>query len=135
MSRLSQKTGEVVEGVVRSALAKRFAHVQRIETGWKVLFRSGRPIKAWPIASVAGDFRAVERGTGRSVLIEVKAVSADRLIFSRLEKHQVEALNKHAAAGGLSILATYHVPTGQLALREWPIQGFQPRTSLPLCQN
>lgn len=81
--------------------------------------------------NVSGDFHAIAEG-GRAVHVEVKSThgkDADRLIFSRIESHQLKAMNEKHAQGALVILAWARIGYGA-KLMIWPIDGFVARTSL-----
>ena len=75
------------------------------------------------IRKVPGDYSAIEAGTLRAVLVEVKATESDRIIFSRLEKHQVQELNEHTAIGAPGLLVL--VFKDSVHVLSWPIQGFK----------
>ena len=126
--RASQRLGKRAEEAVRLALqAAGFRMIERVATPWTVTFREGRPQAAFPVAKVSGDFRAVEPGTGRSVLVEVKCRSG-RLRWSDLRPHQRRALEEHHRLGGISILAW--VTAWDVRLLRWPVEGFGPGRSL-----
>jgi hypothetical protein len=76
---------------------------------------------------VSGDWRGILPG-GMSVLVEVKTV--ERLMYSEFADHQVDALNKHHAAGGLSLIG-WVCGSENFVLR-WPVPSFVPRTSLAI---
>ncbi len=132
--RTAQKVGAGAQAVVHQRLvAAGYLHVCPIETGWSVRrafnARTGtsKIVGATPVRKVAGDFRAVQSGTGRSVLCETKW-RPDVLEWSDLETHQVANLNEHLAAGGISLLAW--VSRAGATLYTWPVPGFGPGTSL-----
>jgi penicillin-binding protein-related factor A (putative recombinase) len=101
--------------------------VERIHTPWNIIRHpvTRKIITAFPLEKVSGDFRGIFPG-GRSVLCEVK--SCDKLLFSAFDKHQIDALNNHTAAGGLSLVG-WKWPDGD-SLMIWPIVGFRAGTSL-----
>ena len=126
--RASQRLGKRAEEAVRLALqAAGFRMIERVATPWTVTFHRGRPKAAFPTAKVSGDFRAVEPGTGRSVLVEVKCRSG-RLRWSDLRPHQRQALDEHHRLGGISILAW--VTGWEVRLLRWPVEEFGPGKSL-----
>ena len=55
-------------------------------------------------------------------------IDGDRIEFSRLEKHQVMALNETVELEGISML--FVLIAGHASLLRWPITGFKPGTSL-----
>lgn len=130
-ARRSKVIGNGAELVIRSRLIlKGLRMPERIETGWDITRGpGGKIVGASPLAKVAGDWRAVWSrilppfGTvGQSVLVEVKYRTEPRLAFSDPKPHQREALDTHAEAGGLSLLAW--VWPGGVAIMRWPIPGF-----------
>ena len=130
-ARASQGLGEAGEAVCRAIMARHgIKKIERIHTGWKVLWgvENGRrvPKEAFPIEKVSGDFIGMMRGL--KVLVECKATDGDRLEFSRLEKHQVMALNETVELEGISML--FVLIAGHASLLRWPITGFKPGTSL-----
>jgi len=68
---------------------------------------------------VSGDFRGIIKGSGRSVLAEVKFRSGEKLKLSDLEKHQINALDLHNELGGLSLLVW--VNDDNVFVLRWPI--------------
>ena len=95
--------------------------------GFRMIGRT-RPLDGGPVEETGGDFRAVEPGTGRSVLVAVKCRSG-RLRWSDLRPHQRQALDEHHRLGGISILAWVTERHGIWLLR-WPVEGFGPGRSL-----
>lgn len=69
-------------------------NVERRQIGKKALF----------VKAVSGDFRGLLHPYGRSVLVEVKT-EAETLSLSDFEKHQLDALELHQQAGGVSLVA------------------------------
>lgn len=99
-------------------IATPFATVARNKEGWiRIRYKE----------KVSGDIIGVMPG-GRRVLAEVKTVNDDRLVFSRLQSHQVEALDRNHELGAISLLIVVH-PYGHHVMR-WPIEGFKSGTSL-----
>jgi len=111
------------DAVLLRLLALGIQQVCKIETGWTVIFKMGKPVKAFPIAKVAGDFRGILPG-GRSVLVESKAhMGKDHnLRWSDFDEHQFANLMQHHVFGGLSLVA-YTNPYG-LEIMRWPIPSF-----------
>lgn len=87
-----------------------------------VLIEYDEPVSG-DIVGVMGD------GSGRRVLAEVKTTEKDRIPFSYLEKHQVNALNENHLLGAVSLFVAVFEGYGAYVLR-WPIDGFVFRTSL-----
>ncbi len=118
------KDGSAAENIAKRMLIEsgRFAMVERIETGMKVLYgKGGRITAAFPIERVSGDFRAIIPGVGRSVLVEVKFRKDSKLSFSDFKQHQHDALNEHNKLGGVSIVI-FVCQLGAV-MRLWPISG------------
>ena len=129
IGRRNKRQGAAAEAHARDLLLfLGLAHVQVIETPWRVVRQGARIVSATPVRSVAGDIRAVIPGSGRSVLAEVKR-REERLVYSDLEDHQVASLNNHAQPGGLSLLV-WIAPGAGAWVMQWPIFGFVPRSSL-----
>jgi hypothetical protein len=124
-ARRSKVLGNGGEFIVRARLiASGLRMVEQIHTGYR---RIG---DRWvPCGRVSGDWRAVAPG-GRSVLVEAKTRSGDRLTYADLKPHQRAALDAHHEAGGLSLLALCH-PTG-VVLMAWPVEGFRRGSSLTI---
>lgn len=121
--RKNDARGKVVQDVFLFRLrALGLVMVERIETGWMPQRRKGRIIGAKPMAKVAGDFRGLVPG-GLSVLVEVK-FRPDRLMFSHLADHQLQALKEHTRHGGLSLLGWAW--DGGNSVMRWPVPGFVP---------
>lgn len=120
-ARASQGAGADAEAIVRNRLiASGFKHVCRIETGFAKIRGKWTRVR-----KVAGDIRCVGED-GRSVLVEVKW-RPERLVFSDLENHQIDALNEHQYVGGMSLLAWCH--RGGAELLYWSellLMGFGP---------
>lgn len=97
-----QRNGALAEELVQRDLIRRgFRLVEKVEVPFRVNKRTGS-ISAR--RKVSGDFRAVEPGTGRSLLVEVKH-HAERLPYAAFRPHQLVALEEHASAGGISEVA------------------------------
>ncbi len=99
---------------------------EEVHTPWRIKRVMQRIVGATPMKKVSGDIRGILVG-GRSVLCECKSFD-DKLLFSHLQKHQVEALDQHSAIGGLSLLA-WKWQEGYAVMR-WPVDGFKPGKSL-----
>ncbi len=128
INRRNRKAGYSSEEAAAAQLrAMGFRMVEPIQTGWRVVRdRQGRIVRAFPLEKVSGDIRAVAPG-GRSVLVEVK--ERDRnLRWSDFEPHQRQALDEHAALGGLSLVVWLY--QGQFYVLHWPISDFGPRKSI-----
>lgn len=117
------------QDVVEKALeARGFKMVESVNTPWRVIRKMGRIVGAFPLKKVSGDFRAITTG-GVSVLVEVKSRDGGSIPWSAFEEHQREALSRHSALGGISIVAT--VREGVVHFYDWPIVGFGPGKSIP----
>ena len=107
-----QRNGAKAEELVEAQLNGRgFALVEKVE----VPFRPGADGKMTARRKVSGDFRAVGPG-GRSVLVEVKH-HEERLSHGAFRPHQLEALEEHHRAGGISEVAW--VDRGQVHFIDW----------------
>lgn len=136
----SRTAGVVGETLTKAELVRLgFTMIERVHTPWKVLRkpdpkRGSRIVGAVPEEKVSGDFRAVWPFTlenslvGVSVLVESKAREGDRVLWSDVEEHQRDALQRHHEAGGLSYLSV--VLGGRATLMRWPIPGFGPGSSI-----
>lgn len=128
MGRKSQRSGSVGEDIAKMALRTMgVCMVEQIATPIVTTQRRNGWVKIRRKEKVSGDIRGLLPG-GRRVLAEVKTVNDDRLIFSRLKPHQVDALNENHELGAVSLLVLVH-PYGHCVMR-WPIEGFGPRTSI-----
>ena len=97
-----QRNGALAEELVQRDLIRRgFRLVEKVEVPFRVNKRTGGVSAR---RKVSGDFRAVEPGTGRSLLVEVKH-HAERLPYAAFRPHQLVALEEHASAGGISEVA------------------------------
>ena len=114
------------------------ANKRRVHTPWGVIRNGKRIVSAFPKEKVSGDFRAVTSGRlpdltiiagGESVLVEVKS-RPNRLQWSALEKHQVEALNEHAQYSDHTWLFFHDSETDTITKYRWPIHGYGPGKSL-----
>jgi penicillin-binding protein-related factor A (putative recombinase) len=126
----SQKTGQKGEDFAADHLRRLgLLHVEPIETGYTVLYgQGGRVIDAFPKKKVSGDFTAMDKN-GRYVHIEVKVHPGDRLIFSRLKKHQVEAMDNKTRDKAICLLVWVR-SRFEIKAMIWPIKGFEPGKSL-----
>ena len=128
--RKTQKRGADGEKIADAALA---------EYGVKMIRKVGKDVSIIPIdprkaiyrvhfvGKLEGDRRGII-GNGRSVLVEVKNISGDRLTYSEVKPHQHAALQEHHDLGGLSLLVWVH--NKEARVYEYPIEGYKPRTSL-----
>lgn len=135
----SQRRGKLSEAAARELLGWMGGRmIQKIAT--PVRLRPPKSVRARKEffsrviydTKVKGDIWGIEPETGRSILAESKERTADRLMFSDLQKHQVEALDEHSDCNGLTYLIWLH-PSDVYVMR-WPIQGFVPGTSLSVEQ-
>jgi penicillin-binding protein-related factor A (putative recombinase) len=125
----NKKVGEFSELLVEAALKKLgYVLVEKVNTPWVPIRRGGKIVGAFVTKKVSGDFRAVHAGDGKSVLVEVKSKDADTLPWSAFLPHQIDALNAHKAAGGLTFVAW--VRKGEVHIFEWPVPGLAPGKSL-----
>jgi Holliday junction resolvase-like predicted endonuclease len=132
---VNREQGEVAEDMARVQLELLgLKRIERIQVGWKVIWgEDGRILHAFPLERVSGDFKAITP-TGTAVHVEVKSRSRrDRLRYSDLEAHQVEALDEHARYGGVSLLC-WATPAGEILVMQWPIPGFERYKSITIEQ-
>lgn len=131
----SRDIGEGGEGLTRHALhLAGFTRIRRVHTPWKILRNSsGKIVDAVPVEAVEGDFRAVDPKTGKSVLVETKTSTGDRIPWSSLEECQVEALDGHYKAGAIALLSI--VLDDKAVLLPWPIEGFGPGCSIKVMRG
>lgn len=128
-----QRNGQQAEELVRKALVARGLRlVEKVEVGFGVTADGRRFAKG----KVSGDFRAVcpvaldGRPAGLSVLIEVKAHD-ERLGWAAFRPHQIDALDEHDAAGGITEVAW--VDRGHIRFIPWfhfRLVGFRPGRSV-----
>jgi hypothetical protein len=102
-ARLSQALGDFGEDVARHAL-KEFGvrMIEKVNTPWKVLWQNGRPVRAFAVEKVSGDFIGIG-AAGKKVLVEVK-YREDKLSLSDFEKHQISSLEENHQLGGISLV-------------------------------
>jgi hypothetical protein len=126
----SRDIGEGGEDLTRYALQRAgFVRIERVHTPFKIIRNStGQIVDAVPQEKVSGDFRAMVRGTGKSVLVETKTTSKASIPWSALKPHQIEALDGHRQDGGLSLLSVVLCDVAYLL--HWPVAGFGPGESL-----
>jgi len=129
----NKRKGTACEKIIMNVLQSRGAcQVQEIETGWR---KVRKQVKGkWteliiPKKKVAGDIRAVLPPDGRSILVEVKN-RPEKLLYSNLESHQHQRLKEHDLFGAISLLAW--IFTGGLSIMQYPIEGFNPCTSISI---
>lgn len=132
----SQELGEAGEKYCRALLVRHgLVEIERVHTPWKVVFKISHgqrvPGAAWPVEKVSGDFIAMNPANGKKVLVEAKSTEAeDRIIYSRLDDHQVRALDATVKYGGESYLFVWIRGSGFLL--SWPVPGFIAGKSLAL---
>lgn len=134
--RRSQAIGARGEGAAENALrAYGVCMVEQIATPFAITARQkGGWIKIERKKQVSGDRRGVmPDGSGRRVLAEVKTTDGDRVEWSRLEDHQVRALDENNRLGAVSLLVLVYLSVGTYVLR-WPIDGFGPHKSITVQQ-
>lgn len=119
--RRSQKVGK--QGEDLAALKLRSMGYLRI-----FKLNEARTAKGIRVRRVPGDYSAIEAGTLRSVLVEVKATESDRIEFGRLQDHQVRELNEHTEIGAPGLLVL--VFKDSVHVLSWPIEGFERGTSI-----
>ncbi len=134
-SRRNAKRGNKTEEIAgRYLKSLGFLFVEPIERAWIIIRKydpkrkKSRITGAVPKKKVSGDFTAIEPGTGRYVHIEVKSMH-DKIMWSNLEPHQIEALNDKHKAGALCLLVWVRSPI-EIKAMEWPVFGFGPRKSV-----
>jgi hypothetical protein len=126
---MRQQNGEDAEDKVEIALLQRgLKLVEKVEVGFGITQDGRRYAKG----KVSGDYRAVEPGTGRSVLIESKAkATKDRLSWGDFRKHQPVKLDEHMVAGGITEVAwTCMGPLRFIPWSEFRRVGFGPGKSV-----
>lgn len=131
-ARQSQRTGAKGEEIAERALrAYGIEMVEQITTPFVITNKmKGGWVKIKRKKKVSGDRRGVMGdGSGRRVLAEVKSTSGDRIQWSRLEDHQVRALDKNNRLNAVSLLVVSFTAVGTYVLR-WPVRGFGPGTSI-----
>lgn len=132
--RIAQHDGEIGQNIAQYELKRMgLEMIEPVYTPWKIVWsqKNGRrvPVKAFAVAKVSGDFRAITP-TGQSVLVEVKSrKDREALRWSDLEPHQREALQQHSEHGGLS-LVVWVTEMGECMVMAWPIPGFGFRKSI-----
>ena len=132
----SQELGELGEAMARALLARQgVKRIERIHTGWKVTWevKGGKRVvkNAFPLEKVSGDFIGIMNGL--KVLVECKATEEDRIVHSKLEKHQVENLDRTVAHRGVGFL--FVMIKGDPFLLRWPVEGFTAGTSIVLTKG
>lgn len=129
----SQQIGADGEGIAEAALkAYGVRMVEKITTPFVIVDRrEGGWVRIKRKEKVSGDRRGVMGdGSGRRVLAEVKSTSGDRIQWSRLGDHQVQALDENHRLGAVSLLVV--VFSQQAFVLRWPVDGFIPRTSITI---
>jgi penicillin-binding protein-related factor A (putative recombinase) len=103
LGRISQSKGDLGETIARRALDQfGVKMIEKVNTPWKVLWKNGRPISAFVVEKVSGDFIGIVPG-GKKVLAEVK-YRDEKLSLSDFEDHQIEALNENYELGAISLV-------------------------------
>ncbi len=109
-----QQNGETSEKMVELALQRRGLRlVEKVEVPFRLDRRTGQQFAK---RKVSGDFRAIEPGSGRSVLVECKH-HEERLSWSAFRPHQILALDEHMVAGGITEVAW--IDRGSLRFIPW----------------
>jgi hypothetical protein len=136
MSRKEQHIGKQAQDLAEAALRSRGANfTQQIPTPYRVI-GDGRKNRMIFAEKAIGDIIGsvpVQVGAATfpiPLMAEVKYSDGDRLQFSRLRPHQVEALNMLAALGWLALLV-WVCPFGVFVMR-WPVEGFEHGKALSL---
>lgn len=125
MGRLSQKIGSDGAAVLRNRL---------LAAGWLHVIEVQTPMiktpKGWKFSAKArNDVLAAHPITGQMLLAECKSYKG-KLPFSEVKPHQRRFLNEHAEGPGLAMLAWLDTLTYTSYFIPWPIEGFEPGTSL-----
>lgn len=109
-----QQNGDLSEKMVELALSRRgFLLVEKVEVPFRIDRRTGQQFAK---RKVSGDFRGVQPGSGRSLLVEAKHHD-ERLSWSAFRPHQITALDVHMAAGGITEVAW--IDRGSLRFIPW----------------
>lgn len=127
----AKRKGDAGEDVAEAWLRERYEMVRKIHTEWVPIRKNGRVTGGYPKRKVMADYAAIEPGTGRSVLVEVKRRQHLRLVHSDIKEHQREALTENAACGGISLLLW--VRRGAVRCYDWAEllrDGFEPGKSI-----
>ncbi len=126
----SQAAGAIGERLALGHLRALGIEAERIETGWHVKYQGGQFVGAAPVAPVLADIVGVYRG--RAVLVEVKLTppDTDRLIWSRLDPHQIRNLDRWQTAGA-NVLVAWVRGLACLFVPWRAAPGWGPRHSLP----
>lgn len=122
-----QRNGANAEALVeRELIARGFRLVEKVE----VPFRASADGKLSARRKVSGDFRGVQPGSGKSLLVEVKRHD-ERLAWGAFRPHQITALDDHRAAKGITEVAW--VDRGIVHFIDWETLrnlGFGPGKSI-----
>ena len=125
--RLSQTRGDFGEDIARRALDQfGVKMIEKVNTPWKVLWRNGRPVQAFTVEKVSGDFIGIG-AFGKKVLVEVK-YREEKLSLSDFEKHQIDALEENNQLGGISLVVW--VQKHVCCIYYWP--GMELKRGAPL---
>ena len=80
---------------------------------------------------VSADRMGMIKGSGRRVLIEVKASEKKRnLVWSDLKPHQPGRLSMNVDYGGISLLVWVRLDVMEVNIMRWPIEGFRFRKGI-----
>jgi hypothetical protein len=132
VSRRHQTSGKVGQAAAKQELLRLgVRRLQEVATPVIIKNVNGRRIVVAYKEKVVGDFIGI-MPNGIAVLCETKRREEDRLAWSDLEKHQVEALSEWHECGGLAILAWVHPAAGVLLLPWGGLPGFRSGTSILL---
>ncbi len=113
----SKTTGDFGETIARHALQQfGVKMIEKVNTPWKVLWKNGRPIQAFPAKKVSSDFIGIG-ANGKKVLVEVK-YREESLSRSDFEDHQVDSLEENSQLGGVSLVVW--VRRGSCCIYYWP---------------
>lgn len=119
-AKINRAHGKQAEEIAMNALRKiGFKCVEKIETGFTVI-RSGKKITgAFPVRKVAGDIRAIGHG-GQAIYCECK-FRENKLKWSDMEAHQMEAMEDITRAGGAAFLVWVAcLNPERVYLLQWP---------------
>jgi len=118
-----QRQGANSEKLAKKTLeALGMVYIRRVKTYYS---RNGRYAH-----KAEADWRAIEAGTGRYVLAEVKDITGNTLPHSRTEQHQRANMTAVMEAGGLSLLII--TKNGEAAVIRWSdiVDRFVAKTSI-----
>lgn len=128
--RRNKAVGVAAEQVVLHLLAQLGLPTAHLENGWRVKRANGRIIGATPLRPVLADLVSV-LPDGRMILIEVKMESSGRLIWSRIQPHQRDNLDRWSKAGALCLIAWVRPGHGVLLIPWGSAPGWCNHHALP----